>query len=158
MGWQTHFSFTFTLTGPFGKCVEEKTALSVKSDIPLDELFAAHFSSEMRELSLNHRKILWTYKNTPRSVWAKAASELCMLINSQPAQAVTVKTSHAGVAVALFMMSESKYRTDKTVHFEFDNAPMAWLEKQFAPVSGAHSVEFIKDPTSVWPHKSRRAA
>ena len=157
MGWQSHFSFTFSVSGSFGKVLQEQSALNVVADIPLDQLFATQFSTEVRELSLNHRKILWSYQNTPKAVWTKAAKELVTLINQHPAQTVTLKTSHAGVAVALFMLSETKHGLTKKIHFQFENAPLGWLEKHFAPVKG-HSVEFIKNPSCVWSHNSRRAA
>lgn len=158
MGWQTHFSFTIEVTGTFGSTQKLSKTLAAPQKIPLDQLFACHFSTDVRELSLNHRKIIWTYQNIPQTVWGQTARELATLIRQHPAHSLTVKTSQAGVAVVLAMLAGLKLPAEKKLHFQFDSAPLAWLEKRFAPVTGLHTVEVIHDPTSAWSRTTRRAA
>lgn len=156
MGWQTHFSYSFTISGPFGKPSSLEQSIDVKQEIPMDQLFASRFTCDTRELSLNHRKILWAYEHVPKSVWARAARELAQQIQEHPSSGLTITTSRAGVAVVLTMLADAKLMSSKQLHFQFQDAPLQWLEKRFAPLKAKHSVEHA--PSLIWPTAPRRAA
>lgn len=170
MTWQDHFSFKIVVTGPFGKSLQCEQELHVPNSIPLDQLLSCKFSEdvlsaeERKELSLNHRKILWAYEHISKQQWLEAAKDLVSLIRQHPAHTLTIKTSHAGVGVVLAMVEKLKLPQDKKINFYFESAPLAWLEDHFAPIDGSHQVEFAKTPTCAWSQypsltkRTRRAA
>lgn len=136
MGWQTHFTFKFEVSGPYGKTLVGEKTIAVPVHIPLDELLASHFGPSARELTLEDRKILWAYQNISSSTWKAAARDLSKLIQEHPGRKLNVRTSQAGVAVVMTLLNTMKLPEEKKVHFEFEQAPIEWLEKNFAPVRG----------------------
>jgi len=133
MTWRQHLVCKIEVRHNESTYVWEKH-LPAPHEVPLAGLFVHNQSSprEKRELSLEQRKLLWTYDNIENRVWKQAAQELMLWISQLPAgKKIHIDAHHAGAAVMLALIAEFP-PTEKEIHVQVHHAPLRWLQKRFA--------------------------
>lgn len=157
MSWQQHLNCRIQIEHEGVTYQWEKT-LPLPRHIPLAGLFVHSLpierssTKEKRELSLQLRKVLWSYENIDDQVWRRAARELEQWILSLPcadARKLTLDAHQAGVAVALSMLTRP-FRGPKLT-IRSSQAPLAWLKKRFPQRTGkAVRVESVRAAECPW--------
>ncbi len=133
MAWRQHLACKIEVRHNESVFVWEKE-LPAPHEVPLAGLFVHNQSwpQEKRKLSLEQRKVLWTYDNIENRVWKQAANELLIWIKQLPAgKKLHIDAHHAGAAVILALISEFP-PSEKEIHIHVHHAPLHWLQKRFA--------------------------
>lgn len=157
MNWRQHLNCRIQIRHKGMDYVWEKE-LPLPSEIPLAGLFVHSLPiersslKEKRELSLQLRKVLWSYENIDQQVWRRAAREFHSWLKSLPcadARELSVDAHQAGVAVLLNLLDQPQLNCPKLSVTTY-HAPLAWLKKRFAVKTRKAKMESANDPRCPW--------
>ena len=136
------------------------TNLPMPSEVPLNELFAHNFKSTGKNLSLNHRKVLWTYANIDERIWNRAAKELQQWIKKLPisSQKKIHLDVHQGAAAVVLNLVCKQSKLNNDLHIRVHHAPLNWLKERYPQHKNKKvTLEQISYSECLW-SKNRRAA
>ena len=158
MGWREYLSCRIEVHYQ-GKTYLWEKELPLPSEIPLHGLFVHSLpiqrssAAEKRGLSLQLRKVLWSYENIEQQVWKRAARDFHQWLSSLPcraARSLKIDAHEAGVVVAMTLLNQRLPCPKLAIRTH--NAPLAWLKKRFKTSARRASWENAIDAQSPWGH------
>lgn len=156
MGWREYLSCRIEVHHQGVTYLWEKE-LPLPAEIPLRGLFVHSLpiqrstAAEKRGLSLQLRKVLWSYENIDQQVWKRAARDFHQWLSSLPcsdARTLKIDAHEAGVAVAMSFLNQQL--SSPKLAIRTHNAPLAWLKKRFMTKARRAKWENAVDSQSAW--------
>jgi hypothetical protein len=134
--------------------------LPLPHEIPFDQLFVHNQSVELRDLSLQHRRVLWSYQQMRETIWHEAANDFAFWLSRLPEhKQIQFDAHYAGAAVILALIQQNPPKRQQ-IQVRVHHAPLEWLQRhfQYRPKKNVQ-LKLMEHPSCPWATlPGRRAA
>jgi len=132
MSWRQHMTCRIEVCLDGRQCFSWEKKLPLPAEVPLDQLFVHNQSSELKHLSLQHRRVLWSYQQMRQTIWREAVSDFELWLSRLPKhQNLQFDVHYAGAAVMLALLQKNPPKKH-AVQIRVHHAPLQWLQQHFA--------------------------